>query len=98
MNKFDKVMYDVNEMWSIIASYFDVDEQNLRNNNKEDVVSARYCLVSILCEKYNDNDISKATKLSKSVVNKIRNKVLRKEMPRKFYLELKDVKCLLEYK
>jgi hypothetical protein len=98
MNKFDKVMYDVNEMWSIIASYFDVDEQNLRNNNKEDAVSARYCLVSILCEKYNDNDISKATNLSKSVVNKIRNKVLRKEMPRNFYLELKEVKYLLEYK
>ena len=98
MNKLDKVASDFNKTWYVVSSYFNINEKTLLNNNTEDVVSARYCLVFILSEKYNDNDISKATRLSKSVVNKIRNKVARKEMPRNFYLELKEVKCLLETK
>ena len=69
---------------SIVKGYFEIDEPTLLKSNKEDAVDARYILVGILCEKYNDSDISAVCGLSKSVVNKIRNQILMNQRSKYF--------------
>lgn len=92
MRKYDAIIADFNKLREIVVSYYDIDDDELLKCNKENVVEARYCLISIMCDKYNDFDISKICGLSKSLVNKIRNRVNSNQMHKCFYIDLKNIK------
>lgn len=95
MKRLDALRHEYDNVSRIIKEYFEIDETSLLKSNKECAVDARYVLISILCETHNDNDIAVVSKLSKSVVNKIRNQVLTKQRSNYFYDVLKTIKSLV---
>lgn len=71
-----KLSYIENDVFDIInkvSTFYDITNQELLTSNKADCVDARYSAINMLCDKYTDYDINRATKLSKSCINKIRN-------------------------
>lgn len=95
MTRLDALREEYRKTSSIVKEYFEITETTLLKSNKEDAVDARYVLVGILCEKYNDSDISVVCGLSKSVVNKIRNQILMNQRSKYFFTVLKNIKELV---
>ena len=94
MTKYDTIEKEFHQIEDIVVEYYQIDKNDLLKSNKEEVVDARYCLISILCDKYQDSIIAKVSGLSKSVVNKIRNIVGNKNKSRSFYFDLNNVKSI----
>ena len=95
MTRLGALREEYTKISSIVKGYFEIDEPTLLKSNKEDAVDARYVLIGILCEKYNDSDISVVCGLSKSVVNKIRNQILMNQRSKYFFTVLKNIKELV---
>ena len=94
MTKYDTLREDLSKLLDVVTSYYNIDADELFIRNTEDIVDARYCLISILCEKYKDSDISSICGVSKSVVNKVRNAINSKFKNNSFSVDLKNVKSL----
>lgn len=95
MTKFDDAYAIFDTHLSIVASYFQVDKSKVFTCNEEDYVNARYCLIYMMCDKYNDSDIAKVSRLSKSCVNKIRNNTKFKLKDYSFNKSFKNIQNLL---
>ena len=73
-NKYYSIKQKFNEVSMIVADYFAISIDEMYSLNREDCVSARYCAIYIMCERYTDSDIARVCRLSKNCINKIRNK------------------------
>lgn len=94
MTKYDTLKADLSKLLDVVTSYYNICADEIFIRNTEDIVDARYCLISILCEKYKDSDISSICGVSKSVVNKVRNAINSRCKNNSFLVDLKNVKSL----
>ena len=95
-SKYDRVRLDFDKYINVIVRYYDVTSEQVLKSNQESCVDARYCLVYLLCDKYTDYELSKGCALSKSCVNKIRNKFKDKLCLNSFKLDFLEIKNLIE--
>lgn len=95
-SKYDRVRLDFDKYINVIVRYYDVTREQVLKSNQESCVDARYCLVYLLCDKYTDYELSKGCALSKSCVNKIRNKFKDKLWLNSFKLDFMEIKRLIE--
>lgn len=70
---------NLDKMLDILSKYFVIDKNLILTSKAEEYVNARYILVKILCDNYSDRDVMQITELSKSGVNRIKNKFADKE-------------------
>lgn len=96
LSKYDRVRLDFDKYINVIIKYYDVTREQVLKSNQESCVDARYCLVYLLCDKYTDYELSKGCALSKSCVNKIRNKFKDKLCLNSFKLDFLEIKNLIE--
>lgn len=57
-----------------VCRHMQVDEHSLFHSNKERCVDARYVLVSVLSEFFTDDEVADFCGMSRTGVNKIRNR------------------------
>jgi hypothetical protein len=95
-SKYERVRLDFDKYINVIVKYYDVTREQVLKSNQESCVDARYCLVYLLCDKYTDYELSKGCALSKSCVNKIRNKFKDKLCLNSFKLDFMEIKNLIE--
>jgi hypothetical protein len=75
MNRFEEIRKDYDAICNATCQYFEVSKEDLLKRNLKLCVDARYVVISIMCDEYDDYDISVVSGLTKPCVNNIRNEM-----------------------
>lgn len=93
MNRFDEIRKDYDTICEAICQYFEVSKEDLLKRNLKLCVDARYVLIGIMCDEYDDYDIAIVSGLTKPCVNNIRNEMrydAKKKRLSKYILYIKN--------
>ena len=63
----------IRNLISQLLSAYEIDFETFAKSRTEEATTIRYAVITAMCEYFTDIEISKATALCRSAVNKIRN-------------------------
>lgn len=63
----------IRNLISQLLSVYEIDFDSFTKSRTEEVTTIRYAVITAMCEYFTDIELSKATSLCRSIINKIRN-------------------------
>ena len=63
----------IRDLISQLISLYEIDFDSFTKSRTEEATTIRYAVITAMCEYFTDIELSKATSLCRSAVNKIRN-------------------------
>lgn len=63
----------IRNLISQLLSAYEIDFESFAKSRTEEATTIRYAVITAMCEYFTDIELSKATSLCRSAINKIRN-------------------------
>lgn len=63
----------IRNLISHLLSAYEIDFESFSKSRTEEATTIRYAVISAMCDYFTDIELSKATSLCRSAINKIRN-------------------------